>query len=113
MNLTTHELWKAAQQVLAEHLTSPNYYTWVKPTVLASCDEQTAVLVAPSSFIADHLAQWLDRTICQTLSTILGRRVTCTYTTLEQLTPEAPGTPTEEGFLQNPRRRNGGVHAAG
>ena len=111
--LTTHELWQAAQQVLSEHLTSPNYHTWVRPTVLASCEEHSAVLVAPSSFIADHLTKWLDRTINQTLSTILGRRVTCTYTTLEHLTPEAPGTPTEEGIPQNPRRRNGGVHAAG
>ena len=47
-DLTTHELWSSVQTVLQEHLTGPNYHMWVRPTMLARCDDEPESVVPPS-----------------------------------------------------------------
>jgi hypothetical protein len=54
--LTTHEVWNTVQAALAEQLTGPNFHMWLKPTMLVSCDETTALVATTSPYHADHLA---------------------------------------------------------
>ncbi len=112
-DLTTQALWAAVLAELQEHVTGPNYHMWLKPAVLVSCDDQRAVVAAPSKYHAEHLAERLDRTICQTMSAVLGRRVQCAYVTLDELVTDEAPNPTGEGSTRQGHRAQGGPYAAG
>jgi hypothetical protein len=84
-SLTTQTAWAQALDQLREQMTSANFQTWLKDTTLVSCDQNTATIVAPSTYIVEWLATRFNRLIEHQLHQVLSYQVSTRYLALTEL----------------------------
>ena len=66
-------------------MTAANFRTWLKDTRMVACDERTAMIVAPNSFVVDWLRQRFCPLIEKQLTDVLGYRVEPRFLALTEL----------------------------
>jgi hypothetical protein len=108
--LTTTTAWEQALDRLHGQLSRLNYETWLGNTALIGLADDTARIVAPSRFQAEHLTTRLQPLVAQTLSDVLGHPVDCRFIALPALldaepTPAGTAPPADSVDLQGDASR--------
>lgn len=95
--LTTETAWQHTLQRLQDSMTAANYQTWLSETILVSCDGSTAIVVAPSTYVADWLRQRFTPLIRKELQQVLGFPVQLDYLALSEIAAEQADQATQGG----------------
>jgi DnaA N-terminal domain/Bacteriophage replication protein O len=87
--LTTVTSWEQTLRTLQGQMTAANFNTWLKHTVLVDCQQGTALIAAPSTFVADWLQARMVPIVKRALVETLGQPVELHFTVAPELTPQA------------------------
>jgi hypothetical protein len=113
-DLTTHQAWLQVLDQLEGTLSSLAVSSFLKPSVLARCTGEDALIVAPDSWRLEQLTQRLYHHIERTLNQVLGRSMTCAYMTFAQVlqTDDINGPPAPTGEVTPAASPNGATPGA-
>ncbi len=100
-----------ALEGLRNGMTTANYEIWLSNTALVSCDGSTAILVAPSGFVANWLRDRLSPLIRKELASILGFPVLLEVLAVTELSePNQTELPQADLSVAPAANGNGAVH---
>jgi hypothetical protein len=78
-----------------------NFSTYLKETVLVSCDGQTAVVAAPYRFHVEHIAKLFASLIEKQLHKVLGFQVSTRYLAISDLGKDNGSSPPKASPAQS------------
>jgi hypothetical protein len=97
---TTETAWQETLEKLRTGMTAANFQTWLKDTLLASCDGRSALIIGPNGFVVDWLRNRFSVLITRQLQDVLGFPVELEYLALTDLSADVnhqeQGRPTDQ-----------------
>lgn len=84
-SFTTQSAWALVLHDMRERVTKANFTAWLRDTYLVSCDQDVAVIAAPTDYQAEWLSKRLNCDIEEALATVLGHPIPCQYLSIGEI----------------------------